>query len=62
MNELLGHRVVGVTLKTVYNVKKAVAAGKGTDRKSGSGGANKKRTSEVLDALQAKIEQTPHCP
>jgi len=35
-------------------VKKAVAAGKGTNGKSGSGRANKKRTSEFLDALQAK--------
>lgn len=51
--------VVGVTLKTVYNVKKAVTAGEGTDRKPGSGGANKKRTSHFLDVLQAKIKQDP---
>jgi len=45
---------VEVTLKTVYNVKQAIAARKGTNRKSGRGGANKKRTSEFLDAFQAK--------
>ena len=36
--------VVGVNLKTEHNVKNAVAVGKGTDRISGSGSANKKKT------------------
>jgi len=51
--------VVGVSLKTVYNVRKAVASGKGTIRKSGSGGENKKRTPDFLDALQTKITEDP---
>ena len=36
--------VVGVNLKTEHNVENAVAVGKGTDRISGSGSANKKQT------------------
>ena len=51
--------VVGVTLKTVYNVKKALAGDNGTRRKSGSGGANRKRTPKFLDALKAKVKQDP---
>ena len=43
--------VVGATLKTVYNVKKGVASGKGTKRKSGSGGGKEKRTPYFFSVL-----------
>ena len=43
-----------VNLKTVDNMEKAVIAGKGTDRKSGSGAINKKH---VFAALHVKVEQ-----
>ena len=44
---------VGVSLKTVYNIKKAMTTENSIKRKLGSGGSNKK---EILyDALKLKI-------
>lgn len=54
--------VVGVSLKTVYNVRKAINSGNGIQRKLGSGGSNRKRTPEFLDALKSKIKQEPTTP
>jgi transposase len=51
--------MVGVSLKTVYNIKKAMTSEKGIKRKSGSGGSNKKRNPEFLDALKSKISEDP---
>lgn len=34
--------IVGVSLKTVYNIRKAINSGHGIQRKPGSGGSNKK--------------------
>ena len=48
---------VGVSLKTMYIIQKAMASGNGAKRKPGSGGKNKKWTPEFLDALQTKINE-----
>ena len=50
---------VGVSLKTMYIIQKAMAGRDGTKRKSGNSGKNKKRTPEFLDALQTKINEDP---
>ena len=52
--------VVEVTLKAEYSLKKAVSAGKGTDRKSGSGVANKYQLS-FFTHFRSRLNMTPHC-
>ena len=51
--------IVGVSRRTVYNIRRAINGGKGITRKSGSGGSNKKRGEVFLGALKAKIEKDP---
>jgi len=51
--------IVGLSLRAVYNIRKAINAGAGIKRKSGSGGANKKRTGAFLKTLESKIEKDP---
>ena len=50
---------VGVSLKTVYNIRKSINNGNGVQRKPGSGGANKKRNPDFLKALKAKVAKDP---
>ena len=50
---------VGVSLKTVYNIRKSINNGIDVQRKPGSGGANKKRNPDFLKALKAKVAKDP---
>lgn len=52
-------RIVGVSLKTVYNVKKRMNRCKTIKRKSGSGGSNKKRTKRFIKVLRSQILKDP---
>ncbi|XP_052826118.1 uncharacterized protein LOC128248585 isoform X2 [Octopus bimaculoides] len=55
-------RIVGVSIKTVYNVKNRMAMIKTITRKSGSGGINnnkKKRAKAFIKALKSKILKDP---
>ncbi|XP_014784635.1 uncharacterized protein LOC106879525 [Octopus bimaculoides] len=52
-------RIVGMSIKTVYNVKNRMAMSKTITRKSGSGGINKKRTKAFIKALKSKILKDP---
>ena len=49
-------QVVGVNLKTEYNVENSVAVGKGSDRIPGVMQPTKSRLKEFFDALQAHVE------
>lgn len=51
--------IAGVSLKTVYNIKKRMALSKTIKRKSGSGGSNKKRTKGFIKALRSEILKDP---
>ena len=51
--------IVGVSLATVYNVKKAAKGGNGVSRKEGSGGNGKKRDEAFLEGLQQSVDQDP---
>ena len=52
-------RIVGVSEKTVYNVKKKMIMSKTIARKTGSGGSNKKRTKTFIKTLKSKIQKDP---
>ena len=52
-------RIVGVSIKTVYNVKKKLTSCKTITRKSGSRGSNKKFTKAYIEALKSKILKDP---
>ncbi len=47
--------IVGVSLSTVYNVKKTIDMGNSIQRKSGSGVVNNKQNQDFVDALKTKI-------
>ncbi len=51
--------IVGVSLRTVYNVRKTMNSGNGIQRKSGRGGSNKKRNQEFLKTVKGKIARDP---
>ena len=53
-------RIVGMSIKTVYNVKNRMTMTKTITRKSGSGGSNKKRTKAFIKALKSKILKDPN--
>ena len=44
-----------------FEVKKAVAVEKGTDKKSGRGAANKRQTSGFFGPFRPKLKRTQHC-
>ena len=52
-------RIVGVSKKTVYNVKKKIIMSKTITRKTGSGGSDKKRTKTIIKTLKSKIQKDP---
>ena len=51
--------IVGVSKKTVYNVKKKMIMRKTITRKTGSGESNKKRTKTFIKTLKFKIQKNP---
>ncbi len=51
--------IVGVSLRTVYNVKTTLDMGNGIQRKPGSGGVNKKWNRDFIDVLKTKIAKDP---
>ncbi len=51
--------IFGVSLRTVYNVKKATYMGSVIQRKPGNGGVNKKQNRDSIDALKTKIAKDP---
>lgn len=55
----IASETVGVSLVTVYAVKKAMNDGKRLDRKPGSGGHNKIRDPDFVAAVRAKISDDP---
>ncbi len=62
MHKLILKASCGVSLRTVYNVKKIIDMGNGIQRKPGNGRFNKKRNRDLIDALKTKIakNQTIH--
>ena len=52
-------RIVGVSEKTVYNVKKKMIMSKTITRKTGSGGSNKKCSKTFIKTLKSKIQKDP---
>ncbi len=46
-------------MRTVYNIKKTIYMGNGIQRKPASGGINKKRSRDFIDALKTKIAKDP---
>jgi transposase len=51
--------IVGVTERTVHNIRKAINDGTGIRRKPRSGGSGKKRDEAFLETLVAKINKDP---
>jgi len=51
--------IVGVTQRTVRNIRKAINDGVGIRRKPGSGGGGKKTDKAFLETLAAKINKDP---
>ena len=51
--------IVGVSLKTMYNIKKAMTTEYGIKKMSGSGGSKRKRNPEFFDGLKSMISEVP---
>ncbi len=51
--------LVGVSLRTVYNVKKPIDMDNGIHMKLGNRGVNKKLNRDFIDALKTKIAKDP---
>ena len=52
--------IVGINLSTVWHLKQAKNAGKGTKRTPGSGEHNKKRSEELLKTVQTQVYLDPN--